>query len=180
MEQKEQVLWTTHSGVWLLLVTEQIERIHEFCSSAVNAAGTADFLFPTWKYVPGSLFWVFLVKEWREVTFMKWNPCVSSSFLTQNIMYMTVRSCYSFAFILTLSKRKKYDNYKVFSQVSTIANMNLFSLLRNRNDIFHFYFVSDYEIEMFTKKNFWSALSNLRYNYLYNYHLFFTGFQYHS
>ena len=159
---------------------EQIERVHEFCSSAVNAAGTADFLFPTWKYVPGSLFWVFLVKEWREVTFMKWNPCVSSSFLTQNIMYMTVRSCYSFAFILTLSKRKKYDNYKVFSQVSTIANMNLFSLLRNRNDIFHFYFVSDYEIEMFTKKNFWSALSNLRYNYLYNYHLFFTRSQYHS
>ena len=83
-------------------------------------------------------------------------------------MYMTVRSCYSFAFILTLSKRKKYDNYKVFSQVSTIANMNLFSLLRNRNDIFHFYFVSDYEIEMFTKKNFWSALSKLRYNYTFS------------
>ena len=42
--------------LWLLLVKEQIERVHEFCSSAVNAAGTADFLFPTWKYVPGSLF----------------------------------------------------------------------------------------------------------------------------
>lgn len=177
MEPKEQVIWTTHSGVMASFSERanwKSSRILQFRSQCCR---NCRFSFSYLEICPREPILSFFGER---VTFMKWNPCASSSLLTQNIMYMTVRSCYSFAFILTLSKRKKYDNYKVFSQVSTIANMNLFSLLRNRNDIFHFYFVSDYEIEMFTKKNFWSALSNLRYNYLYNYHLFFTGFQYHS
>ena len=71
MEPKNRSFGLLIPEIWLLLEKEQIERVHEFCSSAVIVAGTAYFLFPTWKYVPGGLFRGFWVKEWREVTFMK-------------------------------------------------------------------------------------------------------------
>ena len=53
------------------------ERVHKSYSSALVFAGTVNFFFPTWRVVPGGIFWPFCEKLWtvehpeRVVSFKK-------------------------------------------------------------------------------------------------------------